>query len=170
MPFPLFRNGELLFCGGKLAATCCTPPSASLVISVSGTGVYHIGDPPLPSDAGSGAYVAVELYDDNGNLVGNCGQTTWTIALTSRRTYTVRYLLMAWNGDSTKPGYEGCDPDDFVVGVAGVINGNSQHGDSATTDLGGGPTDPDAEHCWTVANSISFDLDCDPTTETVSIT
>lgn len=166
--FPLFRNGNLLFCNGHLATTCCRPPQ--LVVEVSGTGVYHIGDNPIPSDAGSGAYVAVELYDDNGTLVGFCGQKRWEIDLPARKVFTVRYLLMAWNGDSTKPGYEKCSPSNFRVGVAGVINGNAAHGDSATTNLGGGPTDPDAEHCWTVANSISFDLDCDPATETVSIT
>lgn len=163
MGWPLFRNGKILLCRGGLASTCC---QSVLKLEISGTGVYHIGDSPLQSSAGSGAYVAVELYDDNGNRVGACGDTSHTIAITGQRTFTLRFYMMAWHGN------EGCDLDDFTVGVAGTINNNAGSGGSASMDLSGCPTSTASGSgtCSTPANGKSFTIVADETTETVTIT
>lgn len=159
--FPLFRNGKILLCRDKLALTCC---HSILKLKISGTGVYHIGDDPLESSAESGAYVAVELYDENGNLVGACGDTSHSIAITGQRTFTLRFYMMAWHGN------EGCGLNDFTVGVAGTINNNTVGGGSARMNLSGCPTSTVTSGCSTPANGKSFTIVADEATETVSIT
>ena len=159
MAFPLFRNGKLLFCQGGLATKCCQDDPEGpdrLYIDLTGAGVYHKEE--LGGD--NGCYVAVEVYDDNGNLVGQCGQTSFTLPIFGQRTYTIRWHMMAWHGT------EGVPLSWFTVGLVAKINAGRVCEKSMTLD--GATTETTASGCRTLSGSLFFTITADPLTETVT--
>ncbi len=91
MPFPLFRNGKLLFCrdqSGKLglATSCC---SWKIQIDVPGWNSPDRFSPEVRF------FKATQLFDSADNLVGGSGDS-WTQTVTSATSWRVGLKVKAW--------------------------------------------------------------------------
>ena len=89
--------------------------------SVSGSGDY------------SGYFMAMEIFDGNGNRLNNDRQTSMTFTVTANTHWTVRFKLKAWDGN------EEVTPADIGWEVNAEIVGGQT--DSESGNMGGTTTD-----------------------------